>query len=100
MPPAPRPPNARKPVKASASSTAKPAAPLDHAALLEALQRLTQPLAALSVAHGLTYATVEEIVKRSFVEAARAAQPETAGQRLVSRISTVTGLNRREVTRL
>ena len=76
------------------------AAPLDHDALLEAMQRLTQPLAALSVARGLPFATVEEILKRSFVDAARAAQPDAAGQRLVSRISTATGLNRREVTRL
>lgn len=68
--------------------------------MLEAMRRLTEPLAALSVARGLPYATVEEIVKRSFVEAARAAQPEGAGERLVSRISTATGLNRREVTRL
>jgi hypothetical protein len=76
------------------------AASLGHGALLEALRTLLEPIAALAVARGVPYAEVDEIVKRAFVDAARAAQPDDAGSRLVSRISTATGLNRREVTRL
>ena len=88
--------------RAAKGAPSKPAsaAPLDHASLLEAVNRLMEPLAALAVGRGLLYATVEEILKRSFVEAARAAQPNAATRRLVSRISTATGLNRREITRL
>src|ERR1700712_3958885 len=98
MPTPPRKPRAApaaKPERAKPRAAARAdAAPLDHDALVEALQRLTEPLAELSGARGLSYAAVEEIVKRSFVAAARAAQPEGAGARLVSRISTATGLNR------
>ena len=76
------------------------AAVLDHDALVAAVRQLMEPLAALSVAHGLPYDTVEDLLKSAFVSAARAAQPNADSRRLVSRISTVTGLNRREVTRL
>ena len=91
-----RPPKAAPPEPAAAAGGA---ATLDHASLLEAMRALMQPVAALSVARGVPFATVEELLKAAFVEAARAAHA-TAGQRIVSRISTVTGLNRREVTRL
>ncbi len=74
--------------------------PLDHAALLNAMQTLMQPLAELSVARGLSLATVEELLKRAFVDAAGKALASGTGARRVSRISTVTGLNRREVARL
>ncbi len=40
------------------------------------------------------------MVKAAFVEAARRAQPLSAGERVVSRVATATGLSRREVTRL
>ncbi len=61
---------------------------------------LLEPLARLAVARGLTYASVEDLLKAAFVEAARRAQPESAGDRIVSRVATATGLSRREVTRL
>ena len=61
---------------------------------------LLEPLARLAVARGLTYASVEDLLKAAFVEAARRAQPESAGERIVSRVATATGLSRREVTRL
>jgi len=61
---------------------------------------LLEPLARLAVARGLTYASVEDLLKAAFVEAARRAQPESAGERIVSRVATATGLTRREVTRL
>lgn len=59
-----------------------------------------QPLATLSVSRGMPFAIVEEMLKSAFVDAARTAHSSMAGQRVVSRISTVTGLNRREVSRL
>ena len=61
---------------------------------------LLDPLARLAVARGLTCASVEDLLKAAFVEAARRAQPESAGERIVSRVATATGLSRREVTRL
>ena len=61
---------------------------------------LLEPLARLAVARGLAYASVEDLLKAAFVEAARRAQPESAGERIVSRVATATGLSRREVTRL
>ena len=61
---------------------------------------LMQPLASLSVARGLPFATVEEMLKKAFVDAARITHSNAAAHRMVSRISTVTGLNRREVSRL
>jgi hypothetical protein len=69
-------------------------------ALDEALLAVLQPLARLVVAQGLPFASVEELLKRSVVQAAREAQPDPTAQRMVSRISTATGINRREVTRL
>ena len=75
-------------------------ASLDHASLVEALQTLMRPLAALSVARGMPFAAVEEMLKIAFVDAARTAHSNAAAHRMVSRISTVTGLNRREVSRL
>jgi len=84
---------------------AKPsAAPPPHgaggAALSGAIASLLAPLAELAVARGVPFAAVEELFKAAFVEAARRAQPESAGPRVVSRIATATGLTRREVTRL
>src|SRR6185295_17365269 len=73
---------------------------LDHASLLEALKTLLQPLATLSVARGMSFAVVEEMLKKAFVDAARITHSNAATDRVVSRISTATGLNRREVSRL
>lgn len=69
-------------------------------ALADALSAVLLPLARLAIAHGLHYSSAAELFKRAFVEAAREAQPEPAAQRLVSRISTATGISRREVARL
>ena len=75
-------------------------APMDPVALMHAMRELLQPLADLAVGQGVLYATVEEMLKASFVAAARQAHGMSGSDRVVSRISTVTGLNRREVTRL
>jgi hypothetical protein len=52
------------------------------------------------VAQGVPYATVDELVKRAFVQAAAQAHAGLLAHRRASRISTATGINRREVTRL
>lgn len=71
-------------------------------ATTSALSALLVPLARLAVSQGVSVQAVEELLRRAFVDAARqalvgAGLPE---HRLVSRISTSTGLTRREVTRL
>lgn len=74
--------------------------PLEQRALLQACRAVAKPLARLAVGRGLPFAELAEILKQGFVEAARAAHPGVPPHRAVSRISTATGLNRREVTRL
>ncbi len=69
-------------------------------ALQQALRAVLAPLAQLAVAQGMPYAALEATLKRAVVQAAAAAHPQVAPQRSVSRISTATGINRREVTRL
>jgi hypothetical protein len=72
----------------------------DGTALVGALASLLEPIAQLAVTRGLPFAAVEDLLKAAFVEAARRAQPGSAGARIVSRVATATGLTRREVTRL
>jgi hypothetical protein len=72
----------------------------EQEALLAALRQVLEPLAELAVQRGLPYAPVEELARRAFVGAADAAHPDLLPHRKVSRISTATGINRREVARL
>jgi hypothetical protein len=72
----------------------------EQEALLASLRQVLEPLAELAVQRGLTYAPVEELVRRAFVGAADVAHPDLLPHRKVSRISTTTGINRREVARL
>ena len=72
----------------------------EQQALHEALAGLTASVARLGVARGLPCAVVEEMLRLAFVQAAARAHPGLPEHRKVSRISTTTGLNRREVTRL
>jgi hypothetical protein len=69
-------------------------------ALYEALRAVLRPLADLAIAQGVPYTAAQELLKRTFVDAAREAQPDPTAQRMISRISTATGITRREVTRL
>jgi len=78
---------------------AEPAPDADPA-LLEAVRALLEPLATLAVARGLPYASVDELLRTAFVDAAHAAHPGLPEHRRVSRISVATGINRREVSRL
>ncbi len=69
-------------------------------ALLDALSLLMEPLARLCVEKGMPFQVVEEKLKESFIAAARKAHSSLPPNRLHSRISTATGLNRREVARI
>jgi hypothetical protein len=72
----------------------------EQQALLDAVRAVLAPLARLAVARGLPYAALEEAMRRAVVKAAADVNPQIAPHRSVSRISTATGINRREVTRL
>ena len=67
---------------------------------MEALRSLLTPIARLCLGRGVRFAVAEEVLKRAFVDGARALRPGSDGTRDVSRVSTATGLSRREVTRL
>lgn len=69
-------------------------------ALKQTLQALMAPVARLCLARGLSFAESEELLKRAYVDAAREAHNAVPGQRDISRVSTATGLTRREVTRI
>ena len=69
-------------------------------ALMEALRLLLAPIARLCLGRGVRFAVVEEVFKRAFVDAALALRRGRDGTKDVSRVSTATGLSRREVTRL
>jgi Family of unknown function (DUF6502) len=69
-------------------------------ALSDALAGLLASVGRLAVGRGLPYAAAEELLKQAFVQAASEAHPGLPEHRKVSRISTTTGINRREVTRL
>jgi len=72
----------------------------EDSALFRTLSRLLVPIARLCLANGITFATADEVLKRAFVQEANALQPGASEHGKVSRISTATGINRREVTRL
>ena len=72
----------------------------EQQALYVALAGLMASVAQLGVAQGLPYAAVEEMLRQAFVQAAAQAHPGLPEHRKVSRVSTTTGINRREVTRL
>ncbi len=90
------------PFSPGAPGSASPDSPEspDQTALAAALNLVLRPLAALAIARGLPYAAVEELLRQAFVDVARDDQPGQPAHGLVSRISTATGLSRREVTRL
>jgi hypothetical protein len=91
---------ASTPAAAGAPPSAAASGVLDPAALVQAMQQVLQPLAALAIARGVPFAMLDDLLKSAFVESARAAHPNLPGHRMVSRISTATGINRREVARI
>lgn len=68
--------------------------------LAKAMSRLLFPLARLCLANGVSFAVVEEHLKQAFVQEADMLNSEVPAHGKISRISTATGLTRREVTRL
>ena len=72
----------------------------DQQALTHAVQAVLSPLAELCVARGLPIQVVEEQIRLVFVNAAQRASQDAGSPPNTSRISTATGLTRREVTRL
>jgi hypothetical protein len=64
------------------------------------MRQLIAPLATLAIARGVPFVTLEDMLKTAFIDAARTAHPNLPGHRMVSRISTATGINRREVSRI
>ncbi len=72
----------------------------EQQALLDAVTAVLEPLARLAVARGVSFPAFEALAKEAFVRSAHAAHPDLPQHRRVSRISTSTGLSRREVTRI
>lgn len=72
----------------------------EQSALSDAVRAVLAPVARLALARGVPFATLEELLRQAVVQAADAAHPDLLPHRKVSRISTSTGINRREVTRL
>ena len=74
--------------------------PASPDALATAMRQLLAPLARLALAQGVTHATLDELMKQALVDAADQAHAALPPHRRVSRITTATGIHRREVTRL
>jgi hypothetical protein len=68
--------------------------------LLAALRQVLAPLASLALARGLPHATLDELLKQALVDAADRSHADLPPHRRVSRITTATGIHRREVSRL
>lgn len=72
----------------------------DQTALLGAFEQLLRPLARLALARGLPYSALDELLRSALVQEARNLQADAPAHGLVSRVSTATGLSRREAGRL
>ena len=58
------------------------------------------PLVRLCLANGITFVTVKDVLKRALVHETIALHPNAPMHGTVSRVSTATGINRREVAQL
>jgi len=72
----------------------------EQEALLAVLEQLLSPLARLCLAKGIPIQAAEEVMRRAYVQSATEGCEGFNSSRLTSRISTMTGLTRREVARL
>jgi Family of unknown function (DUF6502) len=72
----------------------------EQQALLGVVARLLKPLARLCLAKGISIQAVEDVIRRAYVMAAQQSCGEVKTSRLNSRISTMTGLTRREIARI
>lgn len=68
--------------------------------LAQALYRILRPLARTAIRHGLTVRDVEQLVRRAFVDSARAEFGIRGRPTNKARVATLTGLSRAEVSRL
>jgi len=99
--PAPNPPAASESADpATADPNAADPEAAASAALHGALGELLLPLARLALARGLPFQAAEAALKQAYIQAAAEVHRGLLAHRRVSRISTATGINRREVTRL
>ena len=64
------------------------------------MHQLLAPLTRLALARGLPYTALDELLRAALVREARRLHADVPGHGLVSRVSTTTGLTRREVSRL
>ena len=69
-------------------------------ALTDALRAVLAPLARLALGRGIPHALLDELLKQALVAAADQQHADLPPHRRVSRITTATGIHRREVTRL
>lgn len=72
----------------------------EQQALLAVVDRLLKPLAQLCLAKGISIQAIEDVIRRAYVMAATQDCDGLNTSRLTSRISTMTGLTRREVARI
>jgi hypothetical protein len=72
----------------------------EQRSLLTAIDSVLLPLADLCLAKGLTIQSMEERLRKAFVQSAIGAHGHQPANRLNSRISASTGLTRREVARI
>ncbi|PUE29444.1 hypothetical protein B9Z39_05100 [Limnohabitans sp. JirII-29] len=82
------------------NKTTSDALQTEQQALLAAIGHLLKPFATLCLAKGVPIQAIEELVRHAYVEAAKQACEGDNPERLTSRISTMTGLTRREVGRI
>lgn len=68
--------------------------------LLTATRELLRPLATILLRNGLTYNAFAETAKQAFIDAAERQFEIPGKKQTISRISTITGLTRKEVSRL
>ena len=69
-------------------------------ALLGALGNILEPLAAICVQQGIPIQALEEVLRQAMVSAAKQGCTQDGATRVTSRISAMTGLTRREVSRI
>ncbi|ABC30905.1 conserved hypothetical protein [Hahella chejuensis KCTC 2396] len=69
-------------------------------ALYAAIYKLLRPLAALLLRRGMSYNEFAEIAKRAYIDAATEEFPLPNRKQSLSRVSVLTGINRKEIARL
>lgn len=69
-------------------------------AVRSSMARLLRPLVKLLIQHGITYATFAEVSRRLFVDVAAEDFKLPGKKQSLSRISVLTGINRKDISRL